>query len=216
MQELRKQKLANISRGVKSRAPDKIEGPEPVNIALMKNPPEIPISGSGASATNKTGGEPPRTRSSTEGGGFGGNIMPNPNESSVPSSQGTGLGTETRSRRTIRTNPQTVCQKELRNDPRFEATLDQMIVPPVANEGNEQISVSQSPSKRARKTDKRSLEAKRLRDEEDRVKFAGKTASEKAAILVLTAEKVIIPPYKFLKNNLEIIFLRLLFRICRC
>ena len=189
MQELRKQKLANISRGVKSRAPDKIEGPEPVNIALMKNPPEIPISGSGASATNKTGGEPPRTRSSTEGGGSGGNIMPNPNESSVPSS-------ETRSRRTIRTNPQAICQKELRNDPRFEATLDQMIVPPVANEGNEQISISQSPSKRARKTDKRSLEAKRLRDEEDRVKFAGKTASEKAAILVLTAEKVIIPPYK--------------------
>ena len=94
--------------------------------------------------------------------------------------------------------------------------MEQMIVPPVANEGNEQIAISQSPSKRARRTDKRSLEAKRLRDEEDRVKFAGKTASEKAAILVLTAEKVILPSYKSLINILEIIFLRLLSRICRC
>ena len=202
MQELRKQKLANISKGVKNRAPDKIEGPEPVNIAMMKNPPEIPISGSGASATNKTGGEPPKARSTTEGRGSGRNIMPNPNEFSLPSSQGIGVGTETRSRRTIRTNPQTVCQKELRNDPRFEATMEQMTVPLLANDGNEQVAISQSPTKRARRTDKRSaMEAKRLRDEEDRVKFAGKSASEKAAILVLTAEKVILSLYKSLRNN---------------
>ena len=80
--------------------------------------------------------------------------------------------------------------------------MEQMMVPPLANEGNEQVAISQSPTKRARRTDKRSaMEAKRLRDEEDRVKFAGKTASEKAAILVLTAEKVKLSLNKSLRNN---------------
>ena len=92
---------------MKSRAPDKIEGPEPVNIAMLKNPPEIPNSSSGAATVNKTGGSPSRARSTTVGRGSGGNIMPNPQDLSRPSSQGTGSGTESRSKgRTIRTDPQ--------------------------------------------------------------------------------------------------------------
>ena len=195
MQALRKQRLANLSKGEKSRTPEKLGGSEPVNIAIQQFPPEVPNPSGGASSANKTGGKPPRVSSTTEGGGSGGNFMPNPQDLSKPSSAGAGSGTESRSQgRTIRTDLNIGCQKELRNDPRYAATVGHRIEP-LTLDVDELAGPGSSPGKRTRDPDtttsKRSkMEAKRIRDEEDHKKFAARPPSEKAGILVLQAERV--------------------------